>query len=184
MLLFLTGCRRQEIGDLQWSEIEPLDNAELHIPKERIKTENDLDNPLADWAVQILRRVERRPDRNSVFGHTERAGQDLVDTHKKIDRRIAAAGGTPPKNWTIHDIRRTFRTYMAALSVSMDVGEALLGHVGHRSQIERTYNRYEYWAEKRQALARWETRLREIIDGTAEKIPHPNFNQRRKENPA
>jgi hypothetical protein len=66
----------------------------------------------------------------------------------------------------------------------MDVAEALLGHVGHRSQIERTYNKYDYWAEKRQALTMWEANLRAIIDGTAEKFAHPNFGQRKKENPA
>jgi integrase len=183
MLLFLTGCRRQEIGDLQHSEVD-LDNGELFIPKERIKTENDLCNPLADWAVQILRRVERRPDRDNVFGHTKRAGQRLMNTHKKVDKRIAEAGGIPPKGWTLHDIRRTFRTRLAALGVSMDVGEALVGHVGHRPEMERVYNRYEYWVEKRQALTMWEANLRTIIDGTAKKIEHANFGQRKKESPA
>jgi hypothetical protein len=61
----------------------------------------------------------------------------------------------------------------------MDVAEALLGHVGHRNPIERTYNRHDYWAEKRRALAMWEANLRAIIDGTAEKIAHPQFGQRR-----
>jgi integrase len=179
MLLFLTGCRAHEIGDLQWSEIDPLDNAELHIPKERTKTGNNLDNPLSDEAVKILRRVKRRPDRTSVFGHAKRNGQDLRCAKELIDRQIENMGVTPPKNWRVHDIRRTFRTRMAALKVSNDVAEALLGHIGHRSKSERTYNRHEYWAEKRTALAMWEANLRAIIDGTAEKIAHPNFGQRK-----
>jgi integrase len=183
MLLFLTGCRAQEIGDLQHSEID-LDNAELHIPKERIKTKNDLDNPLADWAVQILRRVERRPGRNNVFGHNKRNGLFVSYARQLINKSIDKAGGIPPKDWRLHDIRRTFRTHMAALKVSMDVGERLLGHVGHLNPIVRTYNRYGYWAEKRDALTRWETHLRAIIDGTAEKITYGNFDQRREGSPA
>jgi integrase len=179
MLLFLTGCRKQEIGGLEWAEVD-LDNGELLIPGARIKNEEDLCNPLADWAVQILRGVERRPDRKHVFGHTEFPGQELDCANKKIDRRIAKAGGTPPKNWTIHDIRRTFRTRMAALGVTPDVGEALVGHVGHRKPIERIYNRHKYWAEKRQALAMWEANLRAIIDGTAEKIARPQFGEPKK----
>ena len=101
--------------------------------------------------------------------------------NKWINERIAKAGGTPPENWTLHDIRRTFLTRMTALKVSTDVAEALVGHVGHRLQNERTYDKYENWAEKRQALAKWEAHLRAIIDGTAEKIAHPRFGEPKKE---
>jgi integrase len=182
-LLFLTGCRRQEIGGLQWSEVD-LDNGELLIPGTRIKNAIDLCNPLSDWAVQILRSIERRPNKDHVFGQTKRDGHALNITNKRLDKRIAKADGIPPKHWTLHDIRRTFRTRMAALGVSMDVAEALLGHVGHRSQIVRVYDRHEYWAEKRDALKTWETHLRAIIDGTAEKIARPRFGQRREGNTA
>jgi integrase len=189
MLLFLTGCRRQEIGDLQHSEID-LDNAELFIPGSRRKSRKnqeeqmDLCVPLAGGAVEILRRVERRPDRDDVFGHGKRAGLGLASVHDKINERIDRAGGIPPKDWHIHDIRRTVRTRLAALGVSRDVAEALIGHVGFRGEMERTYNVHEYWAEKRKALAMWETELRDIIAGTAKKIERPNFGQRREGNPA
>jgi len=141
---------------------------------------------LADWAVKILRRVEPRPGRDHVFGRTKRpgAGQRLGGANQMINERIVKAGGTPPKDWRLHDIRRTFRTRLAALGVSMDVAEALVGHVGHRSQIERVYNKYEYWAEKRTALAMWEDNLRAIINGTAEKIARPRFGERKKEDTA
>jgi integrase len=190
-LLFLTGCRSHEIGGLQWPEVEPLDNAELFIPGSRRKSqrskepEMDLCVPLADMAVQILRGVAKRPDRITVFGRSRAiSGLNLHGMDMRIDRRIAKTGGTPPPDWTVHDIRRTFRTRLAQLGISMDVGEALLGHTGHRNQNVRTYNRHEYWAEKRQALALWEAHLRAIIDGTAEKIVRPRFGERKKENPA
>jgi integrase len=181
-LLFLTGCRAQEIGDLRWSEVD-LDNGELRIPGERIKNAEELCNPLTDWAVQILRTIEQRPDRVHMFGRSKRPdnrGQSAHNIHGRIDKRITKAGGTPPKDWRVHDIRRTFRTRLAELGVSMDVAEALLGHVGHRKQIERTYNRHDYWAEKKRALAMWEANLRAIIDGTAEKITRPRFGERKK----
>jgi hypothetical protein len=69
---------------------------------------------------------------------------------------------------------------MAALGVTPDVAEALVGHVGHRTQMDRVYNKYKYWPEKRQALAKYEAHLRAIIDGTAEKIAHPRFGEPRK----
>jgi integrase len=109
-------------------------------------------------------------------------GLHLPGVNKRIDMRIASAGGTPPVGWTIHDIRRTVRTRLAALGVNRDVAEALLGHVTGqgRTQVERTYNRYEYWPEKRQAVAMWEANLRAIIDGTAPKIERPRFGEKRK----
>jgi integrase len=128
--------------------------------------------------MQILRRIKRRPGRNGIFGHGKHDGQDMNNGNNKVDDRIAKAGGIPPKGWTLHDIRRTFRTRIAGLGVTTDVAEALVGHVGHRNQIERTYNQYKYWAEMRQAVAMWEANLRAIIDGTAEKTAHPRFGKK------
>jgi integrase len=188
-LLFLTGGRRQEIGGLRWSNVEPLDNAELFIPgsqrKSRKKGERaqDLCNPLADMAVQILRHVAKRPNNDRVFGRskgTRHPGQDLTNVDRTIDRYITNAGGVPPLDWTPHDIRRTFRTKMAELDVTMDVAERLVGHVKHRTKMDRIYNRYEYWPQKKRAIAMWEANLRAIIDGTAEKIATPRFGERKK----
>jgi integrase len=145
MLLFLTGCRAQEIGDLRWDEVD-LDNSQLLIPKTRTKNEEDLCNPLSDWAVQILRRVERRPGRNEIFRRTKN-GRNMQGVLRRIDRRIVRTGGTLPKHWTPHDIRRTFRTRMAALGVTADVAEALVGHVGHRTQdLDRVLS-FPQWAK-------------------------------------
>jgi len=191
-LLFLTGCRVQEIGGLRRSEID-LDNAELLIPgwrrKARKKHEKALElcNPLASGAVQIFRNVEQelRPDDTAFFlGPSPRRKKEtsrfkaLDNTVKSINRRIIKAGGTPPPHWTLHDIRRTFRTRLAQLGVTPDVSERLLGHISHRTEMDRTYNRYNYWPEKRQALAKWEAHLRAVIDGTAEKIAYPRFGQK------
>jgi integrase len=183
-LLFLTGCRAQEIGDLKWSEVD-LDNAELFIPgsrrKARKKQEKNLDLsvPLADWAVKILRNIERQPNYEFVFGHSHKKnpGVLLNETGHTINLRITNADGKPPPHWRVHDIRRTFRTRLAALKVTSDIAERLVGHISHRTS--RTYNRYEYWADKRTALTKWEDHLRAVIDGTAEKFASPHFGQRK-----
>src|SRR5262249_42140253 len=182
-LLFFTGCRRQEIGGLEWSEVD-LDNAELFIPGTRAKNKRDLCNPLCDMAVEILRNIARQPNDPTYVFRRSRArkklpGLNLNNVHLRVDDRITKAGGTPPPDWTIHDIRRTFRTRMAALGVTGDVAEALVGHVGHRTEMDRTYNLHKYWAEKKLALAKYEDHLRAIIEGTAKKIESPNFGQRK-----
>jgi integrase len=178
-LLFLTGCRSSEISNRKWSEVD-LDHAEMRIPGQRTKNAVELCNPLSKLTVEILHSHERRPDRDCVFGHTKWPGQNMASVKNEIDRRISESNNIPPKSWILHDIRRTFRTRMAALKVSADVAEALLGHVGHRGPMERTYNRYKYWAEKRNAIGKWETHLRAVIDGTAEKIAYPRFREPKK----
>ena len=56
-----------------------------------------------------------------------------------------------------HDFRRTGRTHIPALGVAECVAEALLNHV--KDDIEGTYNLYDYWAERKQALALWHEKL-------------------------
>lgn len=82
-----------------------------------------------------------------------------------VKRHLSAIGIDKP--FTPHDLRRTVRTRLAELGVSDIVGEKLLGH--KLQGILAIYNRHEYATEKRQAMQKWETRLREII-GRAEEV--------------
>jgi len=178
-LLFFTGCRRQEIANLRWDEVD-LDNAELKLPPERTKTNNTLLIPLCDMAVEILRSIPRRPNTNFVFGGRRKVpGINLQNANVLVNQRIVKAGGIPPPNWRTHDIRRTFRSRLAQLKVPKHVPEALLAHVGHPTEMEETYDLYDYWPEKRQALAKLDDHLRAVITGTAEKIPTPQFGKRK-----
>jgi integrase len=179
-LLFLTGCRRQEVAALQWDEVD-LDNAELKLQPERTKQKRILLVPLCDEAVEILRGIPKRPQTNSVFGgRRKHHGVNLMNAKVLVNERIVAAGGTPPRDWRIHDIRRTVRSGLARLKVPKHVAEPLVGHGGHRTEVENIYDLYEYWPEKQQAVAIWGAHVRAVIDGTAEKIVRPNFGQRKK----
>ena len=181
-LLFLTGCRAQEIGDLRKSEVD-LDAAELLIPGSRTKNKQPLSLPLAGMAVQILRdglperqgsERQCRPNEELFFGRRVQ----ISHANEYINDRITKEGWAPLPHWTVHDIRRTFRTRLSECGVSHDIGELLVNHIGHRSAMNWTYDRYEFWVEKRQAVELWETKLRAIIDGTAEKVVRPRFRQK------
>ncbi|EMA2754524.1 site-specific integrase, partial [Escherichia coli] len=56
-------------------------------------------------------------------------------------------------NFTIHDFRRTARTHLAALGVDPVVAERCLNH--RIKGVEGIYNRYQYFNERRDALAKW-----------------------------
>jgi integrase len=180
-LLFLTGLRRQEIGELQWSEVDVV-NKELKIPGERTKNKEELCNPLTDWALEIICGEEKRPDDPYVFLANDggRGSHNLTSISRSINDRIFKTTGVKLKHWTPHDIRRTVTTRLAALHIPLEVREALTGHISHRPKMDRVYNRYDYWDEKRRAVAMWEANLRAIIEGTAPKIVRPHFGERKK----
>ncbi len=66
--------------------------------------------------------------------------------------------------WTLHDLRRTAATNLAALGTRPHVTERLLNHVsGTVSGVAAIYNRHAYMAEMREALEAWDRKLMSII---------------------
>ena len=65
----------------------------------------------------------------------------------------------------MHDLRRTAATGMAESGVNPHVIAAVLNHVSvARGTITgRVYNKYEYDAEKRDALHKWSRRIKEVL---------------------
>jgi hypothetical protein len=57
---------------------------------------------------------------------------------------------------TVHDLRRTAATGLQRLGVRLEVTEAVLNHVGRsRAGVVGVYQRFDWVAEKRAALAAW-----------------------------
>src|SRR5216683_7730494 len=65
--------------------------------------------------------------------------------------RINVAEGRPLPHWTLHDLRRTFRTGLGRLGVQPHVAERCMGHV--QGGVERIYDRHKYQDEIKFALA-------------------------------
>jgi integrase len=174
-LLFLTGCRAQEIGDLRWSEINWKDGS-LLLPSDRTKNKEPLYLPLTDTALNILKSVKQRPGKENVFGTKINKGLPTQNIGPMISRRIAKSGGVvPAPRWVIHDIRRTVRSGMGEIGISSDIAERVVNHVSARSEMQRTYDRFQYGPAKRDALTRWESHLLKIVHGVEEKIVAPKF---------
>jgi integrase len=64
--------------------------------------------------------------------------------------------------WTLHDLRRTARSLMARAGIADNIAERTLGHV--INGVEGVYNRYDYVAEKTDALARLATLVETILN--------------------
>ena len=67
--------------------------------------------------------------------------------------------------WTLHDLRRTFATNLAALGVPIQVTEKILNHVsGTISGVAAVYNRHTYMDEMREAVGLWEKKLQSLLN--------------------
>jgi integrase len=65
-------------------------------------------------------------------------------------------------SWGIHDLRRTAATEMGRLGTPEFVIGKVLNH-SSRSITGQVYNRYEYLAEKKQALEQWGGYLSRLV---------------------
>jgi integrase len=67
--------------------------------------------------------------------------------------------------WTLHDLRRTFATNLAALGTPIHVTERLLNHVsGTQSGIVAVYQRHSYMPEMTKAVEASERHLRALVE--------------------
>ena len=166
-LLILTGCRREEIGGLKWTEID-LDTGVLTVPGERTKNHRALVLTLPAVALDILRTAPRREGRGYVFG--TRGGPFAAWSYSKmaLDTRIAATEGKPLARWTLHDARRTMRTGLGKLGVPPHVAELVINHV--KGGVQAIYDRHRYEREIKQALALWAEHVASLIDGKPSKV--------------
>jgi integrase len=159
-LLLLCGCRRQEIADLCWSEIN-LNTGVLTIPGDRTKNHRALELTLPPLAIDILRSVPRRADSDYVFGRTGFSAFSY--SMMALNARIIATEGAPIGDWRLHDLRRSFRSGLARLGVAPHIAELAINHA--RSGIEATYDRYRYQREVKTALALWADHVAHVVAG-------------------
>jgi integrase len=69
------------------------------------------------------------------------------------------------EHFTVHDMRRTARTQLAALGIPSELAERALNH--KLKGIEGTYNRHDYFDERKQALVVWADLLSKQTPHTA-----------------
>jgi integrase len=154
-LLLLTACRRNEIGNLTWDEID-LKRKLIVLPPDRTKNGRGLELPLSAQALAVIERTPRR--NSSAFLFSDANGYKGWDQDKmRLDARLGIAP------WRLHDCRRSTATYMGELGVLPHIIEACLNHQsGHKSGVAGIYNRAKYADEMRAALQRWADHLDEI----------------------
>jgi integrase len=169
-LLMLTGCRRVEIGEIKWAEVD-LDRGILNISGSRTKNHRGLTLTLPPVAVDLLRSVPRRDGCANVFGSSAEGFTSWSYGTDALNDRIVAAEGKPLADWRLHDIRRSTATHMAEIGVQPHIIEAVLNHAsGHKGGVHGIYNLASYPREIAAALQLWSEHLLAAIEGRKRKI--------------
>jgi integrase len=155
--LLLTGARRNEAARATWGEIS---DGDWVLPPIRNKTKVELIRPLSDAARRMLDAVkEGAGDKKLGFIFSSDGGVRPLGGFSKSKRAFDKAAGV--KNWTLHDLRRTARSLMSRAGVSSDHAERCLGHA--IGGVRATYDRHEYYAEKRRAFDALATQIELIL---------------------
>lgn len=170
-LLILTMQRRQEVAEMDWSEVD-LEARTWTLPAARAKNDEAHIVPLTKLALAELKLLGPR-ERGLVFTTTGRTPVSGFSKAKRsldadllaiLQERHVLRGGTASAShvpdWRLHDLRRTGATNLQALGIPIEVTEAVLNHIsGTRAGVAGIYNRYKYEPEKRSALEAWDAKL-------------------------
>ena len=174
-LLILTMQRRQEVAEMDWSEIDLVAKT-WTLPAERAKNGEAHIVPLANLAIDQLKAMQPKA-RGLVFTTTGKTAVSGFSKAKRTldtemiaimkERQRTGTGGVTVVSiaeWRLHDIRRTGATNLQALGIPIEVTEAVLNHIsGTRAGVAGIYNRYKYEPEKRAALDAWDQRLQKLV---------------------
>jgi integrase len=102
-------------------------------------------------AREALLAVTRTDSQELVFSTT---GRTHVSGFSKAKTRLDQLAGVI--NWRLHDLRRTGVSTLAKLGFDSIVVDTLLGHQPAKlSAVARVYQRHDFAAERKAALAAW-----------------------------
>lgn len=146
-LLLLSGCRRDEWGNAQWTEVGA---DRLVLPGNRTKNHKQHPVPLPDLALQQL--PKKRKAWPYLFGRRRYSGfSGWSKAKEELDQRCGVT------DWCHHDLRRSCATHWSELGLAdRDLIELMLNHTsGSRGGVCGIYLRSTRWAARVQLAMAW-----------------------------
>lgn len=170
-MLILTGQRRTETSHMRWSDLSE-DGKLWRIPASETKNGVAHEVPLPPLARSIIAGLTRYKTCDFVFSTK---GAVAISGWSKLEKNLRAqleadaarraaegdgAGILVP--WTLHDLRRTFRSGLTRLGVEPDVAEIMLNH--RPETLKAVYDRDPRLAERTAAAERWALHVAAVVD--------------------
>ncbi|HFL9255570.1 tyrosine-type recombinase/integrase [Escherichia coli] len=153
-IILALGVRKMELCAAEWSEFN-LDEKVWHFPADRAKNGEEIDIPLADPVIEWIKEIRLFAGnsrwliparRGRTTSHVSRSTLNMV-----LPSVLKEMPDVEP--FSIHDLRRTMRTQMAALGIDPVIAERCLNH--KIPGVEGIYNRHHYFEERKSALEQW-----------------------------
>jgi integrase len=164
--LMHTATRRVEAASMRAVEVrtESGRGDVWIIPAARYKSKHDHVVPLTPQAKALI------SDRTEPYIFSTTGGVKAFcgfsAAKKALDAEIARIrkrdGRPPMERWTTHDVRRSGATIMNSIGVPSDHVEQVLGHA--IGGVKGTYNHYQYFNEKRDALTKLAAKVEMILN--------------------
>jgi len=175
LILASGGQRVEEVLRAEWSEFDFKKNL-WSIPTSRTKSGRWHVVPMTSLMVEELNvlkaRREQEVEEDEVEGGISaflfpgrgETGPIRTDSLGQAIRRFCDDKEYKGEAYTARDLRRTVKTHMGWLRVSKEDRDRLQGHA--MSDVSsKHYDRYDYLAEKREAIEIWEEFMKRVIAG-------------------
>jgi integrase len=171
-LLLMLGNRKMELFSAKWEDIK-MDSQTFTLYADDTKTKSALVIPIPDLAMPMLRDLRLISNGSEyLFPARKRSSRGYIsdDTTnhtlahlfgKKVSKKPPGPnyfGQAGIEYFTVHDLRRTFRSLLAHVGVSDEIAEVCMNHA--KKGTTKTYNRYRYFQERKEAL----NKLAELIN--------------------
>ncbi|MEY3788013.1 MAG: hypothetical protein RLZ75_2220 [Pseudomonadota bacterium] len=159
-LMLALGCRVEAISGLRLADIDWNERL-ITIPPERSKNGTYWVVPLNQIAYDVL---ISNPKFNDEFLFPAKNGMEplRLDGYAKAITRLCKQFNI--ESFTPKDLRTTFKTLSGKAGLTKEIRDRLQNHA--LSDVStRHYDRYDYLKEKREAIAKWNDCLTEIING-------------------
>jgi len=170
--LLLVPARKGELLAATWNDVD-FAASTWDIRGDASKNGAALRHKLPSQAMAVLREL-RQLAMGSQWVLPSSRGLGRAHLSKSaMNSAIKGIAGLP-QGVVIHDLRRTVRTNLSELGISSDVAEMCLNH--RRSGMIRVYDVSELIEQRYQALQKWESYLKSLLDGggkenNAPKVP-------------
>ncbi len=160
--LATAGQRVGELLRLTWDDVD-LDEALMTIPASVAKNRREHVVPIGEMAMQVLSDLAplKRPGGPLCPGRSLTKPFHITSLNKCAERFCEEF---KMEGFTTRDLRRTAKTLMGEAGLNKEIRDRLQNHSLH-DVSSKHYDRYSYLREKRDAIARWDRYLHQIVSG-------------------
>jgi integrase len=154
-LVILTGLRRTECAALEAAWVQP---DRITLPSHITKNGKEFTFPIGPTTQALLTSLKTNwhlllpqyPQGPLPFNTFSVTKPEFDKTHSV-------------RGYTLHDLRRTYRTNLSRLRVPRDICERLINHASARTDLDEIYDQYDAWNEQVEAVNRYDAWLQKLL---------------------